>query len=123
MTTTIDRKHLTRPAAIKAMTAYLETIRTSENPDSQLTYLHGKRAVIGLLNETTTNAAIYAVYDWLMDEPVSIIGTHPIGEFCFRCQTPVAHTSDWTLWPWNDGEKLCAACNDARHEIDEYDAV
>jgi hypothetical protein len=39
---------------------------------------------------------------------------------CTSCGTPVAHTSDWTLWPWGDGAMLCSGCNEARHEKEEY---
>ena len=41
-------------------------------------------------------------------------------ERCTKCGTPVAHTEDWTLWPWPDGAWLCSTCNDARHEVEEY---
>lgn len=44
-------------------------------------------------------------------------------DFCSYCRTPVAFTSDWTLWPWPDGARLCATCNEARHEREDYDEV
>jgi hypothetical protein len=33
---------------------------------------------------------------------------------------PISLTPDWTLWPWPDGARLCARCNDARHKVEEY---
>ena len=44
-------------------------------------------------------------------------------DHCTSCDTHVAYTPDWTLWPWPDGARLCATCNDARHEREEYTEV
>lgn len=49
--------------------------------------------------------------------------TRPSDERCSRCGRPVSLTPDWILWPWPDGARLCAACNDARHKVDDYNAV
>jgi hypothetical protein len=33
-------------------------------------------------------------------------------ERCATCGTHVAHTEDWTLWPWEGGRAwLCSDCN------------
>jgi hypothetical protein len=42
---------------------------------------------------------------------------------CTKCGTKTAFTEDWTLYPWPDGAWLCRPCNDARHDVDEYDEV
>ena len=39
---------------------------------------------------------------------------------CTKCGTHVAHTEDWTLYPWPDGARLCSSCNDDRLETEEY---
>lgn len=44
-------------------------------------------------------------------------------ERCTACQTPIALTLSWTIWPWPDGARLCDTCNDERHEHDDYDDV
>lgn len=65
---------------------------------------------------------------WLRQEMTERIGYRsldleppkPSDERCTRCGLAVALTPDWTLWPWPDGARLCASCNDQRHETEEY---
>jgi hypothetical protein len=53
-------------------------------------------------------------------EPPAAAGETLTATSCTSCGLHVSLTEDWTLWPWGDGAALCSACNDKRHEKEEY---
>jgi hypothetical protein len=74
--------------------------------------------------QKTTGAAIA---EWSAKTPIDVAKAQyaaaTVPKHCTKCGTHVAHTADWTLYPWPDGAELCSSCNDARHEVDDYTDV